>query len=85
MTGSTYVAIDIIFSDGIAPRNLTVRDLYANPLTPVNECNHLQPDQWNYVTAKLSCISGKTVSRIEMLAPTNPAVRATMEAATTLH
>jgi hypothetical protein len=54
MTGlnSTCVAIDIIFTDGTALHNLTVSDQYGNTLAPASECNHLQPDQWNYVTAK---------------------------------
>jgi hypothetical protein len=63
---STCVAIDIIFTDGTALRNLAVRDQYGNTLAPASECNHLQPDQWNYVTANLSSISGKTVSRIDV-------------------
>jgi hypothetical protein len=68
MTGlnSTCVAIDIIFTDGTALRNLGVKDQFANALNPAGECNHLQPDQWNYVTASLSGISGKTISRIDV-------------------
>ena len=68
MTGlnSTCTAIDIIFTDGTALRNLSIKDQYGNTLAPAGECNHLQPDQWNYVTANLSSISGKTVSRIDV-------------------
>ncbi len=68
MTGlnSTCVAIDIIFTDGTALRNLSVTDQYGNALTPSGECNHLQPDQWNYVTANLGSLSGKTVARIDV-------------------
>ena len=63
---STCVAVDIIFTDGTALRNLGVKDQFGNTLNPAGECNHLQPDQWNYVTVGLSSISGKTVSRIDV-------------------
>lgn len=63
---STCVAIDVIFTDGTALRNLGLKDQYGNTLTPSSECSHLQPDQWNYVTADLSSLSGKTVSRIDV-------------------
>lgn len=63
---STCVAVDIVFTDGTALRNLGVKDQFGNTLTPANECKHLQPDQWNYVTVDLSSISGKTVSRIDV-------------------
>ncbi len=63
---STCVAIDIIFTDGTALRNLGVTDQYGNQLHPAHECNHLEPDQWNYVTANLSSLSGKTVARIDV-------------------
>lgn len=69
MTGldSTCVALDIIFTDGTALRNITtITDQYDNQLHPAHECNHLQPDQWNYVTANLSSLSGKIVSRIDI-------------------
>jgi hypothetical protein len=33
---------------------------------PAHMCNHLAPDQWNYVTADLSSLSGLTVSRIDV-------------------
>jgi hypothetical protein len=64
---STCVAIDIIFTDGTALRNITtVTDQFGNQMHPAHQCNHLQPDQWNYVTADLSGISGKIVSRIDI-------------------
>lgn len=68
MTGlnSTCVAIDIIFTDGTDLRDSGVTDQYGNQLHPAHECNHLQPDQWNYVTANLSSLSGKIVSRIDV-------------------
>lgn len=69
MTGlnSTCAAIDIVFTDGTALREATtVTDQFGNRMHPAFMCNHLQPDQWNYVTADLSSISGKTVSRIDI-------------------
>jgi len=68
MTGldSTCVAIDIVFTDGTALRNLGVTDQYGNTLAPASQCSHLQPDQWNYVTSNLSSLSGKTVARIDV-------------------
>jgi hypothetical protein len=68
MTGlnSTCVAIDIVFTNGTALHNLGVKDQFSNPLTPAGECNHLQPDQWNYVTASLSGLSGLTVDHIDV-------------------
>ncbi len=66
MLYSTCMALDIIFTDGTALRNLGVKDQYGNTLAPASQCNHLQPDQWNYVTANLSSLSGKTVARIDV-------------------
>ena len=68
MTGlnSTCVAVDVVFTNGTALRNLRVKDQYSNTLNPPGECNHLQPDQWNYVTASLSSLSGLTVDHIDV-------------------
>jgi hypothetical protein len=68
MTGlnSTCVAIDIVFTNGTAMRNLGVKDQYGNTLNPSGACNHLQPDQWNYVTASLSGLSGLVVDHIDV-------------------
>ncbi len=68
MTGqnSICVAVDIVFTDGTALRNLPITDQYGNMLNPADECNHLEPDQWNYVTADLGRLSGKMVERIDV-------------------
>ncbi len=63
---STCVAVDIVFADGKDLRDTNVRDQYGNQLSPSQECNHLQPDQWNYVTADLSSLAGKTVNHIDV-------------------
>jgi hypothetical protein len=63
---STCVAIDMIFTDGTALRNLSVKDQYGNVLSPSTECNHLFPDQWNYVVSNLGTLSGKIISRIDI-------------------
>lgn len=65
-TNSTCVAIDMIFSDGSDLRDSGVTDQYGNQLHPAHQCNHLQPDQWNYVTASLGALSGKIISRINV-------------------
>jgi hypothetical protein len=46
MTGlnSTCAAVDIIFTDGTARRNLGVKDQFGNTLNPASECSHSQPD-----------------------------------------
>lgn len=68
MTGlnSTCVAVDIVFSDRTHLPNLGIRDRFGNPMNPASECNHLQPDQWNYVTADLGRLAGKKVVRIDI-------------------
>jgi GxGYxYP putative glycoside hydrolase C-terminal domain/GxGYxY sequence motif in domain of unknown function N-terminal len=64
---STCAAVDIIFTNGTALRNDTsVTDQYGNQMNPAHMCNHLQPDQWNYVTTNLSSLSGLTISRIDI-------------------
>jgi hypothetical protein len=68
MTGqnSTCVALDVIFTNGTALRNLGLTDQYSNAFTPSGECYHLQSDQWNYVTVNLGNIGSLTVSRIDV-------------------
>jgi hypothetical protein len=63
---STCVAVDIIFTDGTTLRGSTRTDQNWNLMHPAHQCNHLQPDHWNYVTSDLSPLSGKTVSRIDI-------------------
>jgi hypothetical protein len=63
---STCVAIDIIFTDGTTLRGSTRTDQNYNLMHPAHQCNHLHPDQWNYVTSDLSPLSGKTISRIDI-------------------
>jgi hypothetical protein len=71
---STCVALDLVFTDGTTLRNTGVEDQYGNTLTPSGECGHLIPGQWNYVTADLSDLSGKTISRIDVGYEQNGAV-----------
>lgn len=63
---STCVAVDLVFSDGSALRQSGATDQYGNQMHASHECNHLQPDQWNYVTVDLSKLAGKTVNRIDV-------------------
>lgn len=64
---STCVAIDIIFTNSTSLRGKTaITDQYGNQMHPAHMCNHLHPDQWNYVTSDFSSLSGLTVSRIDI-------------------
>jgi hypothetical protein len=63
---STCVAVDIIFTNGTTLRDSGRTDQYWNLIHPAHQCNHLHPDQWNYVTVDLSPLSGRTVSRIDI-------------------
>ena len=64
---STCVAIDIIFTNGTSLRSKTaITDQYGNQMHPADMCNHLIPDQWNYVTTNLGSLSGLTISRIDV-------------------
>jgi hypothetical protein len=67
-TNSTCVAIDLTFSDGTALREYpSVVDQYGNQMHPAHQCNHLQPDQWNYVTTNLGPqLHGKTIKNIDV-------------------
>ena len=65
-TNSTCVAIDIIFTDGTALRNLGATDQAGNRLHPAYQCNHLQLSTWNQVIANLGSLAGKTVERIDV-------------------
>ena len=64
---STCVALDMIFSDGSALRNLGATDQNGNRLHPASQCGHLVLNQWNQVTAKIGTVAaGKTPVRIDL-------------------
>jgi predicted GH43/DUF377 family glycosyl hydrolase len=64
---STCMALDMIFSDGTALRNLGAVDQNGNLLHPASQCGHLALNQWNLVTAKIGTVAaGKTPVRINL-------------------
>lgn len=64
---STCVALDIVFSDGSALRNLGATDQGGNRFHPAGQCGHLALNQWNLVTAKIGAVAaGKTPVRIDL-------------------
>ena len=64
---SSCVALDMIFSDGTALRNLGAIDQNGNRLHPAGQCGHLVLNQWNQVTAKIGAVAaGKTPVRIDL-------------------
>jgi predicted GH43/DUF377 family glycosyl hydrolase len=64
---SSCVALDMIFSDGSALRNLGAVDQNGNRLHPAGQCGHLALNQWNLVTAKIGAVAGgKTPVRIDL-------------------
>jgi predicted GH43/DUF377 family glycosyl hydrolase len=64
---STCVALDMVFSDGTALRNLGAVDQNGNRLHPAGQCGHLALNQWNLVTAKIGAVAaGKTLQRIDL-------------------
>jgi predicted GH43/DUF377 family glycosyl hydrolase len=66
-SNSSCVALDMVFSDGTALRNLGATDQNGNRLHPAGQCGHLALDQWNLVTAKIGGVAaGKTPVRVDL-------------------
>ena len=65
-TNSTCVALDMILNDKMATRNDGIVDQNGHRLHPAYQCNHLTLDTWNYVTANLGKLAGKTVQSIDV-------------------
>ena len=66
-TNSTCVAIDLIFTDGTALRNLGATDQDGNRLHPAYQCNHLTTGVWNQVISAIGAVaSGKTIARLDI-------------------
>jgi predicted GH43/DUF377 family glycosyl hydrolase len=64
---SSCVAVDLVFSDGTALRNLNVTDDQGNVLSPQGQCGHLTLDAWNHVSARIgAAASGKSIVRIDV-------------------
>jgi hypothetical protein len=66
-TNSTCVAIDLVFTDGTALRNLGATDQDGNRLHPAYQCNHLTTGVWNQVISHIGAVaSGKTIARLDI-------------------
>lgn len=66
-TNSTCVAIDLVFTDGTALRNLGATDQNGNRLHPAYQCNHLSTGVWNQVISDIGAVaSGKTIARLDI-------------------
>lgn len=64
---STHVALDVIFSDGTALRNLNAQDQHGNRLTPEGQGGHLKLNQWNYIESTIGNVAiGKRIVRIDV-------------------
>jgi predicted GH43/DUF377 family glycosyl hydrolase len=64
---STCEALDLVFSDGTALRNLGARDQNGNPATPAGQCGHLTLDQWNHVNLNIGSVAnGRDISSIDV-------------------
>lgn len=64
---SSCVALDMVFSDGSALRNLGAVDQNGNRLHPAGQCGHLALNQWNLVTARIGAVAaGRTPQRIDL-------------------
>ena len=66
-TNSTCVAIDLVFTDGTALRNLGASDQDGNRLHPAYQCNHLTTGVWNQVISAIGAVAnGKTIARLDI-------------------
>jgi predicted GH43/DUF377 family glycosyl hydrolase len=64
---STCVALDLIFSDGTALRNLKAHDQHGNIVTPAGQSGRLNLNDWNHVEANIGAVaSGKRIVRIDV-------------------
>lgn len=64
---SACVALDLIFSDGTALRNLKAHDQNGCSLTPAGQRSCLKSGQWNYVSFSIGLVAaGKRIVRIDI-------------------
>jgi predicted alpha-1,2-mannosidase len=64
---STYVSVDLAFSDGTHLSTLGATDQYGKPLNPRGQGDSkvLQSDQWNQVTSDIGKVAaGRTITRV---------------------
>jgi predicted alpha-1,2-mannosidase len=65
-SNSTFVALDLIFTDGTNLRDSGLTDQHGVGINPTNQCGILLLDTWNYVSVDLTALAGKTVNRINL-------------------
>ncbi len=65
-SNSTYVALNLIFTDGTNLRDYGLTDQHGVPINPTNQATILSLDTWNYVAVDLTSLAGKTISRIDL-------------------
>ena len=65
-SNSTYVAVDLIFTDGTNLRDTSLTDQRGVRIHPAFQGGKLVLDTWNYVSVDLTPLAGKTVDRIDV-------------------
>ena len=65
---STFIAVDLTFSDGTTLSASGATDAYGYPANARSQgsSNALWPDQWNKVTVDLAAFSGRTVTGVQL-------------------
>lgn len=64
---STYITLDLIFSDGAALRGLKARDQHGNDMTPIGQSQQLKANQWNYVESRIGTVAnGMQIIRVDL-------------------
>jgi len=63
---STFVALDLIFTDGTNLRDSGLTDQHGVGINPTNQGVILLLDTWNYVSVDLTTLAGKIVNRINL-------------------
>lgn len=74
-TSSTFVSVDLVFSDGSVLRNLGATDQHGNALSPQGQGGHLRLNDWNRVMSAIGGVAaGKSITHIVLSydQPTSP-------------
>ncbi|WP_084467252.1 GH92 family glycosyl hydrolase [Actinokineospora inagensis] len=61
---STFVAVDLVFTDGTRLSALDARDHLGYPIAAREQGRALFPDQWNFRSISLRPAAGRTIARI---------------------
>ncbi|WP_277959767.1 hypothetical protein [Frigoribacterium faeni] len=64
---SSYVSLDLVFTDGTVLRNLGATDQFGNGLAAQGQGGKLRADQWNRVISRIGSVAaGKSIARIDV-------------------